>query len=172
MWRVPVRRRGPGARRAGDSGRSGRRLAGDIGGGDRCAEQAAAVASPDAARFGWVRRTAQLGEGQAVVLPSVGPRQWTRPDFLSLNPIGFRYGRGDMRPVDSTKWLKLKRSGPPYHLTGSVDHTTRVVRPAKVFLGLIPGIVVNAVLPFVAYTILTGQGWSPLRPSALRRSSP
>jgi hypothetical protein len=31
-----------------------------------------------------------------------------------------------------------------------------------VFLGLIPGIVVNAVLPFVAYTILTGRGWSPV----------
>jgi intracellular septation protein A len=31
-----------------------------------------------------------------------------------------------------------------------------------VFLGLIPGIVVNAVLPFVAYTIRTGWGWSPV----------
>jgi hypothetical protein len=31
-----------------------------------------------------------------------------------------------------------------------------------VFLGLIPGILVNAVLPLVAYTILTGRGWSPV----------
>jgi hypothetical protein len=42
------------------------------------------------------------------------------------------------------------------------DTPSESVRPASVFLGLIPGIVVNAVLPFVAYTILTGQGWSPV----------
>ncbi len=34
------------------------------------------------------------------------------------------------------------------------------VRRSSVFLGLVPGIVVNAVLPVVAYSILTGQGWS------------
>jgi hypothetical protein len=36
------------------------------------------------------------------------------------------------------------------------------IRRAGVFLGLIPGIAVNAVLPLVAYTILTGRGWSPV----------
>jgi hypothetical protein len=42
------------------------------------------------------------------------------------------------------------------------DTSPEAVRPAGVFLGLIPGIVVNVVLPFVAYTILTGRGWSPV----------
>jgi hypothetical protein len=42
------------------------------------------------------------------------------------------------------------------------DTSPEAARPTAVFLGLIPGIVVNAVLPFVAYTILTGRGWSPV----------
>jgi hypothetical protein len=36
------------------------------------------------------------------------------------------------------------------------------VRQAGVFLGLIPGILVNAILPIIAYTTLTGRGWSPV----------
>jgi len=42
------------------------------------------------------------------------------------------------------------------------DISPEAVRRADVFLGLIPGILVNAILPFVAYTILTGRGWSPV----------
>ena len=36
------------------------------------------------------------------------------------------------------------------------------IRRAWFFLSLIPGILVNAVLPVVAYTILTSRGWSPV----------
>jgi len=36
------------------------------------------------------------------------------------------------------------------------------IRRAGVFLGLLPGIVVNAVLPAVTYTILSDLGWSPV----------
>ncbi len=42
------------------------------------------------------------------------------------------------------------------------DISPEPIRRGGFFLGLIPGIVVNAVLPVVAYTILTGEGWSPV----------
>jgi hypothetical protein len=42
------------------------------------------------------------------------------------------------------------------------DMSPEPIRRAGFFLGLIPGIVVNAVLPVVAYTILTSRGWSPV----------
>ena len=42
------------------------------------------------------------------------------------------------------------------------DSSAEAMRPAAVFLSLIPGIVVNAVLPVIAYTILTGRGFSPV----------
>jgi intracellular septation protein A len=47
-------------------------------------------------------------------------------------------------------------------LSSSSDTSPEALYRARVFLGLIPAIIVNAVLPLVAYTILTGRGWSPV----------
>jgi hypothetical protein len=47
-------------------------------------------------------------------------------------------------------------------LPAAADIPPEPIRRAGFFLGLIPGILVNAVLPVVAYTILTSRGWPPV----------
>ena len=47
-------------------------------------------------------------------------------------------------------------------LPAPADISPEPIRRAGFFLSLTPGILVNAVLPVVAYTILTSRGWSPV----------
>ena len=47
-------------------------------------------------------------------------------------------------------------------LPAPADISPEPIRRAGFFLSLIPEILVNAVLPVVAYTILTSRGWSPV----------
>lgn len=47
-------------------------------------------------------------------------------------------------------------------LPGPADISPEPIHRAGFFLSLIPGLLVNAVLPVVAYTILTSRGWSPV----------